>query len=201
MRRYAYVIFSIVLVLACCFSTGCSSSPSDTQPQPKVNGGVSFDNSTDALRTGYSYDEVIASIYHLPLDPVTHEQPQPADLHILSITGANLDDQANATSWTFIVQYQNSTKFITYDKYGEAVTDWAPGYSAKEVLPDQILPPKTLFDQNRAAIFKNTQAIATESRKLEVSGGNYTLVIHGQNGTRMLGFDAQTGALTSSNDR
>jgi hypothetical protein len=201
MRRYAYVIFSIVLVLACCFITGCSSSPPDTLPQAKTNTGVSFDNSTDALRTAYSYEEVIASVYQIPLNPATHEQAQPDEIHFLSITGVNLDEQANASSWTFIIQYKNSTKFVTYDKYGEAVTDWAPGYSAEEVSPYQVLPPKTLFDQNRGIIFKNTREVPSETRKLALSGGNYTLVIHSQNGTRMLGFDANTGVLTSSNDR
>jgi hypothetical protein len=203
MRRYAHVIFSIVLVLACCFIIGCSSLPSaaPAQPQGKVNTGVSAGNSTDMYRTNYTFEEVVESVYQIPLDPVTHEQPSPDEMHILSITGVNLDDQANATGWTVILQYKNSTKIVTFDKYGQSVTDWAPGYSAEEVNPHQVLPPKTLFDQNRGIIFKNTGQISTESRKLALSGGNYTLVIHSQNGTRMLGFDANTGVLTSSNDR
>ena len=201
MKRGAYVIFSIVLVLACCFFTGCTSSPSDPASQGKAHTGASFDRSSDEIHTNYSFQEVMTYIYAVPLNPVTNEPVSPAEMHFLSISGDNLDGVGNASSWTFVVQYQNNTKFVIYDKFGESVTSWAREYSAEEIFPDKVVSPSKLLDQNRADIFKTPQAASTESRKLALSGGNYTLVIKGQNSTRILTFDATTGALTSSNER
>jgi hypothetical protein len=122
-------------------------------------------------------------------------------MHILMVSGEGLDDKGNASSWLFIMQYQNSTKFVTYDQYGETIINWSGGYPREEVFPDQVVPPGTLFDQNRNSIFKTPQAISTESRRLVLLGSDYTLTIKGQNSSRILVFDAKTGALTSSNDR
>jgi hypothetical protein len=203
MRRGAYVIFSIMLVLACCYITGCTSSPSGSSQQAqhgKVNVGVSFDNTSDEARN-YSFEEVTSSIYLAPFNPITNE-PLPSDeTHILLISGENLNDKGNASSWLFIVQYQNSTKFVTYDQYGETIINWSGGYPPEEVFPDQVVPPGTLFEKNRDSIFKTPQAISTESRRLVLSGGTYTLTIKGQNNSRILVFDAKTGALNSSNDQ
>jgi len=203
MRRGAYVIFSIMLVLACCFIVGCTSSPSGSSQQAqhgKVNIGVSFDNSSDEIRN-YSFEEVKSYIYNIPFDPSDNEPPQYNQTHVMLVSGEYLDDKGNASSWLFIVQYHNRTTFVTYDQKGETITDWPVGYTGEEVFPDQIVPPRTLFDQNRDSIFKTPQAFSTESRKLVLSGGNYTLTIKGQNSPRILVFDAKTGALTSSNDR
>ena len=203
MRRASYVIFSIMLVLACCFITGCSSSPSGSSPQGqqgKVNAGVSFDNNADEIRN-YSFEEVTSAISLAPFNSVTNEPVPPDETHILLISGENLNDKGNASSWLFIVQYQNSTKFVTYDQYGETIINWSGGYPREEVFPDQVVPPGILFDQNRDRIFKDPQAISTESRRLVLSGSTYTLTIRGQNSSRILVFDAKTGALTSSNDR
>lgn len=200
MRRVAYVnvIFSILLVLACCFITGCTDS--SQQEQKKANIGVSFDNTPDEARN-YSFEEVISSIYLAPFDPTAYEPLHPDETHILMVSGENLNDKGNASSWMFIVQYQNTTKFVTYDQYGETILDWSGGYPREEVFPNQVVSPGTLFDQNRDSIFKTPQAISTESRRLVLSGDSYTLTIRGRDSSRILVFDAKTGALTSSNDR
>jgi hypothetical protein len=164
-----------------------------------MNVGVSFDNTFDEARN-YSFEEVTSSIYTVPFDPSSDTTPPSDETHILMVSGENLNDKGNASSWLFIVQYQNNTKFVTYDQYGETIIDWSGGYPREEVFPNQVVPPGILFEKNRDSIFKTPQAISTESRRLVLSGGNYTLTIKGQNSSRILVFDAKTGALTSSND-
>lgn len=203
MRRGANVIFSTMLVLACCFISGCTSSPSGSSQQAQngnVNVGISFDNTSDEVRN-YSFEEVTSYVYTIPFDPSTDAPPHHDETHILMVNGENLNDKGNASSWLFILQYQNSTKFITYDQFGERVINWSGGYPPEEVFPDQVVPPGSLFEKNRDSIFKTPQAISTESRRLVLSGGNYTLTIKGENNSRILVFDAKTGALTSSNER
>ena len=202
MRRRTYVIFSIALVLACCFIAGCSIlSPSNSAPEERVNGGVSFDNTFDEARN-YSFEEVISDIYLSPIEGLDRDSPPIIEeMHFLSVSGEGLDGTGNASSWTVVLQYKNQTEFITYDRFGKEVTDWSLGYSGKEVFPAEVISPGTLFNQNRERIFKTPQAISTESRNIELSGGTYTLTILGGNNPRILVFDAKTGALTSSNDR
>jgi hypothetical protein len=132
---------------------------------------------------------------------MAYEPLHPDEIHIQMVSGENLDDTGNASSWLFIVRYQNKTKFVTYDRDGETILDWSGGYPREEVFPNQVVSPGTLFDQNRDSIFKTPQAISTESRRLVLSGDTYTLTIRGRDSSRILVFDAKTGALTSSNDR
>jgi hypothetical protein len=199
-RRGAYIFFSIVLVLACCFMIGCLT-PSDSKQTGKVNIGASFDNSTDDIRTDYSFEEVKSYIYSVPFDPSANEPPQYDQTHILLVSGEYLNEKGNASSWLFIVRYHNRTTFVTYDHRGETLTDWPEGYKGEEAFPDKVVLPKTLFAENHDRIFKTPDAVSTESRKLVLSGGNYTLTISGPTGPRILVFDAKTGALTSSNER
>ena len=201
MRKRAYVFFSIALVLACCFFTGCASSPSDGAQQGKENAAAPPGTSYNDLRTNYSFEEVLSDVYNVPLNSEINESLSPLEIHFLSISGDDIDGVGNATSWSFVVQHENLTKFIIYDKFGESVTNWTRGYSAEEIFPDKIVPPAALVDKNRATIFRTSRSMTTESRKLELTGGNYTMVITGQNSTRILAFDATTGALISSNER
>jgi hypothetical protein len=117
------------------------------------------------------------------------------------VQGEGLDGTGNASSWLFVVHYQDRTSYVTYDYTGERAVDWSGGYPGEEVFPDQVIPPRTLFEKNRDKIFSTPDAISTGSRELILAGSNYTLTIKEKDKTRILKFDAKTGALTSSYER
>ena len=201
MRSRKFSILAILIVLACCFFAGCSTSSDTGGSSVKENNlGVSFPPSAAGPRN-YSFEEVKSEVYTSPIDPVPDAYPDPAEVHILSITGENLDENANASRWIFVVRYKNTTDIVTYDQQGQSVTTWTGGFNGIEVYPDQVVSPRTLFDQNRADLFKTTATNSLETRRLELSGGNYSLIVKGPDYTRMFMFDAKTGALTFSNDR
>jgi|WetSurMetagenome_2_1015567.scaffolds.fasta_scaffold90322_3 hypothetical protein len=206
MKNAAYIFFPM-LIVAACFLAGCSSSPPSDTATPAathtpVNVGMTASTVEEEYRN-FSFEEVTDSISALGFDPYippsqSHGTNQTVDKHIMLIRGDHLDENARATSWLFIVRHDNKTAFVTYDHLGETVMNWGGSYPKEEIFPDQVVPPKTLFDQNRAEIFKGSTVNDTDSRMLELTGGNYTLTITGQGAPRILVFDAKSGALRSS---
>lgn len=203
MRRGASVIFSLILVLAVCFIAGCSSLPSGTSPADSSAGGanasVRLVNMSEEIPTSYSFEDVKPYAYNVPLDP--NAPPDYNETHVLLVTGENMDENANASRWLFVMQFHNYTAFVTFDQKGETVTNWPAGYTGPDTYPDQVIPPKELFAKNRDLIFRPGTAITNESIKLALSGGNYTLTTMEGKKTRIQVFDATTGALTLSNER
>jgi hypothetical protein len=203
MRSGAYIVFSIMLVLASCFITGCASSPSNPPPQAQATQGTGNGGYQDVSipAQNYSFEEVTSYVYTAPLISNTGLPLAHSEVHIQMVQGEGLDGTGNASSWLFVVHYQDHTAYVTYDYTGERVTEWSGGYPKEEVFIDQVIPPKTLFEKNRDKIFNTPDAIITGSRELALTGSNYTLTIKEKDKTRILDFDAKTGALTSSYER
>ncbi len=203
MRRGAYIIFSITLVLACCFIAGCSTSPSSPTQQAQQDTGNSKiqDFSASGTVRNYSFENVTSYIYDAPFNTTSGLYPNRDEIHIQMVSGESLDGTGNALIWSFTVSYQNRAAIVLYDNQGVRVTDWPIISTREEIFPDQVIPPRTLFEKNRDSIFSTSDSLSTESRDLVLAAGKYILTIKGKDKTRILVFDAKTGALTSSNDR
>jgi len=201
MKSRAFIIFSLMGVLALCMCMGCSVLNS---PEPaQINNGISPDKNTSLFnpQKSYSFDDVLLSVYSIPLDPAMGEPPLHENVHFITISGENLETNGNASTWTFVLKYKNNTKFITYNKYGQIITEWAHDYPGEEVFPDQIIAPRDLFQKNHDIIYKNIPDISNASSRLVLTGGNYSLTYGNQDHPVFLTFDAKTGALTSSNEQ
>ena len=200
MRRGAYIVFSIMLVLASCFITGCASSPSNPQPQA-TQGTVSGGNQTVSIphtARMYTFEEVTSRVFDAPFNITSGIIPAHNETHIMRVRGKGLDATGNASSWLLVMHYQDRAAYVTYDYTGERVADWSGGYPKEEVFIDQVIPPKTLFEKNHNTIFRTPDTNSTELQELVLAGSNYTLTIKEKDTTRILDFDAKTGALTSS---
>lgn len=205
MRKVAYVFFFFLLLGAIIVMLGGISIPFfNTFPQtphPKVDVGFTVLNQSDEF-PGVNFEDFIPRVQYLGVNWEDSESAknaqQTADTtHIQMIRGYNLDATGNASSWLFVVRQPDQVLLVTYDHYGEKVSDWQGKFPEKEIIISQVIPPRALFDMNRNAIFPTELAASTESRELALAEGKYYLTITGQGTTQYLEFDAKTGALTS----
>jgi len=208
MRKVAYVIFFIVLVVAILVILGGSSPSVFTPPkqatESKVNVGFAVLNQSDEF-VRVSFEDVAPGIRYLGINWEDSTSAGTADTtaentHIQLIRGNNLDATGNASSWLFVVRQPEQVSLVTYDRYGEKVSAWPGKYPEQEISISQIITPRELFEKNRELIFPTPLAAGSDSRELALAEDTYYLTITGKETTRYLTFDAKTGALTPSND-
>jgi hypothetical protein len=216
MSKSAVVFFTLLLVLASCFIAGCSSLPFSGTPTPtetpkNVNVGLTGnDNSVTAQR--YQFDEAVAGLFSADSVVMWNDTPVNAsqenvspgnaypEKHIKYIRGADLDENGDASSWTFVVDHGNQFSFVTYGSKGTTISNSPGNIERTEIFLNQTITPRELFEKNRAVIFNTTWSGTAVSWDLSLGGGNYIVTISGSGAPRILIFDAKTGALTSSND-
>jgi hypothetical protein len=203
MRRAAYVLFMILLIAAVCIIAGYGIFPGfgpKTEIQKSINIGFTSENISNGPPL-YNFEDVAARINEIGLEngnKTTVNATQ--DRQILYIRGKNLNEAADAGSWMFAIHYENQSSVVTFDRYGESVVNWPSEFPGQEIALDRIKTPKELFNQNSALIFFGEQDNVTVSRELTLTGNNYTLTAISNDKVRILRFNAQSGALTSTND-
>ncbi len=74
---------------------------------------------------------------------------------------------------------------------------WNVTLPSEEIILDTIVTPDNLFSQNKAVISGNPSPAIPERWDLELQRGIYTLTITSGSSTRILTFNATTGALIS----
>jgi len=149
----------------------------------------------------YSFEDVTNRLSNVVFDKDNNTSANTsADMQILYIRGMQIDNTGNADSWMFAVQHGNQTSLVTYGKNGETITDGNTGFRAPPIPMDRIISPGELFNRSHAIIAGTQQDSLPKPMELELQGANYTLTISGNDRTRILVFDATTGALTYSNE-
>jgi hypothetical protein len=211
MSKTVMVFFTLMLVLASVFIAGCSSLPFSGTPTPtetprKIATIVTGEPTPD-LAQRFRFEDTLSTFNSPDIlneqeeTPVNESQQNVSmEKHIQYIYGADLDENGDAGSWTFIVEHGNQYSIITYSIRGTTITDTPGMIKRPEIFTDQIVTPRGLFEKNHAVIFDTTRTGTAVARDISLSGGNYTLSISGKGTPRILVFDAKTGALTSSND-
>ncbi len=204
MRKVAYVFFFILLVVAIIVMIMVNPlsffNPSQQATQSKIDiGFVVLNQSNEFVRI--NFEDIAPDVPYVGIN--REENPfenTTKTAHIQLIHGYKLDATGNASSWIFVVRQPQQVSLVTYDRSGETVNNWQGGFPENEIIISEIITPRKLFEKNREQIFSTRQAITNESRELALADGKYYLTITGQGKTRLLVFDAKTGALTSSND-
>ena len=204
MRKVAYVFFFILLIVAIIVMiVGNPLSFFNPLPQAthsKVDVGFVVLNQSEEFKR-INFEDIAPDVPYIGINREDSTSDNITETtHIQLIRGYKLDATGNASSWIFVVRQPQQVSLVTYDRSGETVNDWQGRYPEKEIIINQIITPRKLFDKNREQIFPTPQAITTESRELALADGKYYLTITGQGKTKYLVFDAKTGALTSSND-
>jgi hypothetical protein len=204
MGKATIVFLAILLIIALYVAIGSNYLPffgqSAKETPKKINiGFTSYNISSSSLM--YNFEDVAKRVKEIEFDNSSGtSQNTTQDLHIQYISGRNMNETGEAASWMFAIRHGNISSVATFDRYGETVVDWPAGFPGQEISLDQIVPPKELFDRNRALLFSPPEDNITVSRDLTLTGNNYTITITGHGKIRVLEFDAKSGALTSSND-
>jgi hypothetical protein len=214
MRENAMVIFIIILVIAGCVIAGCSSLPfSNPGPQPtpqetprKVSAGLVGESGIPATVQRYPFKETLADISSQDLSfvPGVPETAVPEfainkvqanvspQNHIISIRGTDIDETANAISWTYMIEHGGKTTIITYGPQGITRMDGSKTTNQTEIIIDQIIPPRDLLMKNQAVLLN-----ITGTRDLYLNGNYYVITITDNGKRQNLVFDAKTGGLKS----
>ena len=208
MRLTALLSYILVLLMLSCFFAGCSTEAPAASSQKTLQGtnaGFSpVNRSADTGEFRFAMTDVSMNAVAFPsgrdtaradelYPPGTIEQPR--DVHLIYVSGNNLDESGNATRWTYAVRSMNKTFLVTRDRNGETVIEWTAALPEDEIFFDSIQTPAQLFAANGAAIFPTPDAKISGTRDLALGKGIYSLTISGAGKTRVLLFDAKTGAL------
>jgi hypothetical protein len=198
-----FIIFFIIgLVLAGCFTMGCSTPNPARQPNETQQGtDIGFPPVTTTREPQeFTFREARANIADLILNEGNSSAANVTSMNqILYIRGSSLNENGGAKSWIFAVRNNNKTSIVTYDRHGGNIAEWKDAFPWQEIQLDSVILPEDLFQKNRETIIPKTGENVTESRDLVLAMGNYTLTISGRGTTRVMVFDAKTGALIRSN--
>jgi hypothetical protein len=207
MRRPAsspfIVFFTVVLVLAGCFTMGCSTTQPPV-PQPnETPKGTDFGfrpGPVSGEQQALSFGDVAADLTSSVLNADNSSAINASEGNrILYIRGNKLNENGDAKSWIFAVRHNNRTSMVTYDQKGRYIVAWAGDFPLGEIKMDSIINPSDLFLKNRAAIIRDPGNNLTVSQDLVLSMNNYTLTRSEGETKRVMVFDATTGALIRSN--
>jgi len=191
---FLFVVIAGILIMGCT-QTGRSSPTTQTAVSPAL---VRSDNLSAEQK--YSFDEANSSLGSLIFsEEIALPEGTTPDRHIQYIAGTGIDEAASANSWSFVISHNNFTSLVVYDHRGTTIQDWLPVNGSEEIVFDTIIQPAALFKQDQSIIFNGTTS-GTEVTELSLSKGMYTLTVPVSGKTRILIFDAETGALIRSND-
>jgi len=189
MRRNFPTIFVILILIILIWCSACvSQSSSDKIPQQK-------EALTEVIRPLESqrinFEKVKAELiaYRLEFinDPITAKT-------VYYMRSRDVDASGNATGWIFGVYKGSDAEFLVYDQSGWTTIRNATIPSDTIVL-DTIVSPDFLFKQNKELISGNPSPAIPERRDLELQRGVYKLTITSGSNSRILKFNATTGAL------
>lgn len=196
MSKTVVTFFALLLVLACCYTAGCSLPSTSGAPSSSEKAGLSTEQGNAGIPGKQSLEYAvgyIAAEWSDPLnaDPVTGHKEK----HITYIHGANLDEQGDASSWMIVVERAGISSMVTISSQGSTTSE-APGIAWTEINTTRIIYPRELIEKNRAVIFNTSQGSTIVSRSISLEAGNYIITLSGKNGQQVLVFNATTGALT-----
>ena len=106
----------------------------------------------------------------------------------------NVDGSGNATSWIFGVYNRDEAVFLVYDRTGWTSIANAT-FPSEEIVLDNVVSPVFLFNKNKEMISRDQSLTIPELQDLELQRGIYKLTITSGSKTRILMFNATTGAL------
>jgi hypothetical protein len=191
MHKSIPIIFAILVlfVLSLCSACVTQSSPNQTSQQ---NEGLSLITSK-ADNSLISFEEAKTKLHEYELYELNEHSIANSVYYMHS---KEVDESGNATGWIFGIYNGNKTEFLIYDRTGWTTIANATLPSEAIVL-DSVVSPGNLFNQNKAVISGNPPPAIPERRDIELQRGIYKLTITSGSTTRILTFNATTGALIS----
>jgi hypothetical protein len=186
MRKNIPIIFVISVLVALVLCSACvlpgSENPSDKNgfsqvTAKEISNYISFE---EAKQKFEDYSIINGSAERLP---------------IYYIFSRDLDNSGNAQTWLFGVRHSTGTDLLMYDSAGWKIIPWSATLPSEEIILNRVVSPNNLFIKNKEVIFGASSPSIQERRDLELKQGIYTLTITTENTSRILTFNATSGAL------
>jgi len=186
MRKNIRAIFVISALVAMILCSACVLPQSG---KPPVNNG--FSQITTQETSNYiSFEEVKQKFEEYSSINGSAEK-----LPIYYIFSRDVDSSGNAITWLFGVRQTTGTDVLMYDRAGWKIIPWNAILPSEEIILNQVVSPNTLFIKNKEEIFGASSPSIQERRDLVLKQGVYTLTITSGSTSRILTFNATSGAL------
>jgi len=186
MRKIIHAIFVISTLVVLVLCSACVLPGSE---KPVVNQGFS-QVSTQEISNYISFAEA-----RQKFEDYLNINGSAEKLSVYYIFSRDVDISGNATTWLFGVRKSTGTELLMYDRAGWKIIPWSATLPSKEIILNQVVSPNTLFIKNNDEIFSASSASVQERRDLVLKDGLYTLTITSGSTSRILTFNATTGAL------
>jgi hypothetical protein len=190
MRKTIPVIFVIAILVVLVLCSACVFSPPAGQ-KPQQEGGLS--QVTVRVETSrISFEAALQKLKDYRTDSLSGSENVTRIYYILA---KDVDASGNAVSWAFGVKNTTTPEMFIYNGKGWTVIPWIiTTLPSKEISVENIVSPGNLFTKNKAIILSSPSSIP-ERRDLELQEGIYKLTLYSGSTSRMLIFNATTGAL------
>jgi hypothetical protein len=197
MSKTAVTFFTLLLVLASCYTAGCSLPLSPGTPSSSEKSGLSSGQGNAGIPGKLPLEDALGFIFSSDWSGPENAAAvtgSPARL-INYIHGVDLDEQGYASTWMIVVETEGKSSMVTVSSQGSSTTNAPAIPTWTEINTDQILYPRELIEKNRALIFNTSQSGTIASRSLSLEEGNYIVTLSGRNTQQTLVFNATTGVL------
>jgi len=189
MRKIIHAIFVISTLVVLVMCSACVL-PSFGE-QKKQEGGLT-QVTVPAETSRISFEEAYQKLKDYRTDSLSGSENVTRIYYILA---KDVDASGNAVSWAFGVKNTTTPEMFIYNGKGWTVIPWIiTTLPSKEISVENIVSPGNLFTKNKAIILSSPSSIP-ERRDLELQEGIYKLTLYSGSTSRMLIFNATTGAL------
>jgi len=191
MRKTIPVIFVISALVVLVLCSACVFSPPAEQ-KPQQEGGLTQVN-VPVESSRISFEAALQKLKDYRANAV-NGSVSVKTIYYFSAKG--VDDSGNAVSWVFGVKNTTTTELFIYNGKSWTVIPWIiTTLPSEEIAVDHIVSPGNLFTRNKAVILSSPSSTIPEWRDLELQKGIYKLTIFSGSTSRILTFNATTGAL------
>ena len=188
MHKSIPMIFAILALVVVILCSACVMQSQENQTSPR-NTGLSQINIPAG--SPISFEEAKTKLVEYRLNNLN--EPVPGK-NVYYMRSKDVDGSGNATGWTFGISNGNETEFLVYDRTGWTTIANAT-LPSEELDLDTIISPGRLFSQNKAVLAGNPSLAIPERRDIELQRGIYKIAITSGSASRILTFNATTGAL------
>jgi len=189
MHKSIPMIFAILALFVLSLCSACVTQPPGNQTSQQ-NTGLSQINIQEN-NSLISFEEAKAKLVEYRLNDLNEPVNSKTVYYMRS---KEADGTGNATGWIFGVYSGGEAEFLVYDRTGWTTIANAT-LPSEEIVLDSVVSPGSLFSQKKAVISGNPSLAIPERQDIELQRGIYKITITSGSTTKILSFNATTGAL------
>jgi len=189
MHKSIPIISAILALFILSLCSACVSQPPANQTSGQNTGLAQITDPSDT--TLISFEEATENLFEYR----SSELNEPVNAKtVYYMRSKGVDGSGNATGWIFGVYKGQEAVFLVYDKTGWTTIANAT-LPSEEIVLDKVVSPVFLFNKNKEVIARDLSTAIPVRNDLELQRGIYKLTITSGSKTRVLTFNATTGAL------